>query len=223
MRRVIVLLITFICVFSLNGCDKEEQTKFGGALLEQLKENAGNDLKAEEGWETVDQDEPFGKYKSFEELIEIIESGDLSAYAPTNPTNFEEDEEAEVVIDIGSEEEAEELSYTGGSNTMTFSEDIDLSDAGVEFWDWRSEMSPEDLAEYDAFDPNDPQWQQYEEEIMQDMEELEQYQNTDVSTEDYEQQLQDAMNELENMEIPEEYLQYLPEGFDINSLLQQYQ
>ena len=45
----------------------------------------------------------------------------------------------------------------------------------------------------------------------------------EVPADDYEQQLQDAMNELENMEIPEEYMQYLPEGFDINSLLQQYQ
>ena len=128
-----------------------------------------------------------------------------------------------MVIEVGSEEEAKELSYTGSSNSVTFSENIDLSDAGVEFWDWRSEISPEDLAEYDAFDPNDPQWQQYEEEMMQEMEELEQYQDMEVPADDYEQQIQDALNELENMEIPEEYMQYLPEGFDINSLLQQYQ
>ena len=61
---------------------------------------------------------------------------------------------------------------------------------------------------------SDPQWQQYEEEMMQDMEELEQYQDMEVPNEsDYQQQIEDAMSELENVDIPEEYMQYIPEEY----------
>jgi len=97
---------------------------------------------------------------------------------------------------------------------VIFSEDIVLPEEGVTVWDWRSEMSEEDLAEYDAFDPNDPQWQQYEDELNQEAAQIEQYQDMEVPNEsDYQQQIEDAMSELENVDIPEEYMQYIPEEY----------
>ena len=133
---------------------------------------------------------------------------------------FETENGEEVVIETG---DNEDVTYQGDTNSVIFDENIELPEENVTFLDWRSLMSEEELAEYDTFDSNDPQWQQYEAELQQEMEELEQYQDIEASEEDYQQQTDEAMKELEGMEIPEEYMQYLPEGFDINSLLQQYQ
>lgn len=222
MKRKVVFLLVFGLMLSLSGCDgEEEQSQFGSELLEKMKEEtASEDVRTDgSNWEKVDEKESQRTYKTVEEVLALFESGDLSEFI-----DYAEEEDEEVVIETGnSGEDVSEVTYQGGKNTVTFDESVELSDQAVEFWDWRSEMSEEELAEYDAFDPNDPQWQQYEDELLQEMDEMEQYEDMEILPEDYEQQLQEALEELEGLEIPEEYLQYLPEGFDLDSLLESYQ
>ena len=205
MKKMVIIIAASVLAASLCACDKEEeQTKFGSAVLEQMQKN-----EEDAGWENVDQNKPFGEYRSLEELIEIAESGELSEYMPTSPEPWDE-----VIYEAESDEETTAEAYSGSSTVVIFSEDIVLPEEGVTVWDWRSEMSEEDLAEYDALDPNDPQWQQYEDELNQEAAQIEQYQDMEVPNEsDYQQQIEDAMSELENVDIPEEYMQYIPEEY----------
>ena len=218
MKRRYLLMIIYILTFSLTGCGGDgEQTKSGDTVLNKLNQSESSEKIHTDGsnWKKSEEESDFRTYKTLDEMLTLFESGDLSEFVDYETENGEE-----VVIETG---DNEDVTYQGDTNSVIFDENIELPEENVTFLDWRSLMSEEELAEYDTFDSNDPQWQQYEAELQQEMEELEQYQDIEASEEDYQQQIDEAMKELEGMEIPEEYMQYLPEGFDINSLLQQYQ
>lgn len=182
MRRIYLLMIACILSFSLIGCGKEETT-----LLEKTNESESIEGVHTDGsnWKKSDDENASRTYKTADEILALFENGDLSSFL-----DYETEMHEEIIIEAGNDEASEETTYQGDSNTVSFDENVELPEENVTFFDWRSMMTEEELAEFDAFDPNDPQLQQYEEELQQKMDELE---------------------------------QYLPEGFDINSLLQQYQ
>lgn len=218
MKRKYLLMIICILTFSLTGCGGDgEQTKSRDMVLNKSNQSDSSEKIHTDGsnWKKSEEESDFRTYKTLDEMLTLFESGDLSEFVDYETENGEE-----VVLETG---DNEEVIYQGDASSVIFDENIELPEENVTFLDWRSLMTEEELAEYDAFDPNDPQWQQYEAELQQAMEEVEQYQDIEASEEDYQQQIDEAMKELEGMEIPEEYMQYLPEGFDINSLLQQYQ
>ena len=194
MNKIIAFLLILMLIFSLCACggkDREAQSAVSEA------DTSGNDhpdkqeTVSGEGWEEVDEDTPFGEYRSEEELLKLLESETPSGNDPIDTSlsseTFSIDEETE---------------YTPEANAVTFKEGGEPG--GVELWDWENEMSEEELAAYEDienFDVNDQEYQDM-------MEELEQFE--DVETPDI---------DMEDIELPEGYEQYLPEGFDIESLL----
>lgn len=99
------------------------------------------------GWLAADSEStPYGQYRTVEEW-EAIFSGEM-AY-DNAPAPVEAEPPAPVAI-----ENAED-SYSGGTKTITFDENNLGQDTGVEIFDWKAEMSPEELAEYEEFENTD--------------------------------------------------------------------
>lgn len=211
MKKPIAILMILMLMLSLCACGGKEQPAEGSAPASDSIQSGGNTQAGEslsvsgEGWEEVDPDAPFGEYRSEEELLKLLNSGAAINYASIDPSVPSEP----LSVD-------EETEYTPKVNAVTFEEGG--VPGGVELWDWQSEMSEEELAafeEMESFDPNDPEYQAMMEELEQDMAELEQYEDM----EDYQQQIEDAQKELENLDLPEGYEQYLPEGFNLEDYM----
>ncbi len=207
MKKLFAILLSMLLVLSLAACSGEEtpspsgdagQTADAGEIGGSLPENL-----ADGSWQQVDEDEPFGQYHTEEELLAMLENGDFSVYE----SNFET--ETEPLVVEAETEGVEDFTYDPGEGvTAAFSESAasEAVKGGVFYADWKSEMDPEALAEWEAFDPNDP-------EFLAQMEEAEQM------GKEAQQQMDEAMDQLEGMDLPEGYEQYLPDGFDLKSLM----
>ena len=92
---------------------------------------------------------------------------------------------------------------------------------GVYYIDWKSQMDPEALAEWEAFDPNDPAFLAQMEEADQMGEEVQQQLNEameNIDMDEINQQLAEAMQELEGIGLPEGYEDILS-GLDLSGLM----
>ena len=122
MKKNIALLLTLVLLLALAACGKEGGTAAQGGA--QLPSVSGD------GWQQVSQDAPFGQYHTEEELLEMLESGDFSAYLPVDPALPADP------VDTGGDEP-----YKGFSNALTFSDGG--SGEGVEFMDFAEQLTPE--------------------------------------------------------------------------------
>ena len=222
MKKLFAILLSMLLVLSLASCSGEgtpspsgdagqtaDAGEIGGSLPENLEDGS---------WKQVDEDEPFGQYHTEEELLAMLESGDFSVYE----SNFETETEPLVVE---AEEGKEAFNYDpseGMAATFSESEAAEAVKRGVFYCDWKSEMDPEALAEWEAFDPNDPEFlaqmeeaEQMGEKAQQQMDEI----NENIDMDAIQQQMDEAMDQLEGMDLPEGYEQYLPDGFDLESLM----
>ena len=228
MKKLIALLLTVLLTLTLAACGGENAAQsgtegqpadggqFGGDLLERIQ--AGEAA----GWQEVDQSEGFGAYRTEEELLAILESGELYTYE----TAFEQ--AAEPLVVEAETEGGEDFTYDPGEGVSGVFSEAEAAEAvkgGLVYVDWKSMMDPEALAEWEAFDPNDP-------EMLAEMEELnrqgeEAQRQLDEATEgvdmdeinrQMEEALKEAEKELEGIELPEGYEDLLG-GLDLNSLL----
>lgn len=224
MKKLIALLLTVLLTLTLAACGGENAAQsgtegqpadggqFGGDLLERIQ--AGEAA----GWQEVDQSEDFGIYRTEEELLAILESGELYTYE----TTFEEASEPLVVE--AETEGGEDFTYAPGegvSGTFSEAEAAEKVKGGLVYVDWKSMMDPEALAEWEAFDPNDPAFLAQMEEADQMGEEVQQQLNEameNIDMDEINQQLAEAMQELEGIELPEGYEDILS-GLDLSGLM----
>ena len=228
MKKLIALLLTVLLTLTLAACGGENAAQsgtegqpadggqFGGDLLAKIQ--AGQSA----GWQEVTEDQPFGQYHTEEELLAMLESGDFSAYEVT----FEE--AAEPVVVTAEETGGEAFTYDpmeGVTGTFSEAEGAGKVKGGVTYWDWRSELSEEDLAEWDAHDPNDPETQAMMEDLerqsadaQQQLDEVTGTIDMDEINRQMEEALKEAQKELEGVELPEGYEDLLG-GMDLSGLL----
>jgi len=227
MKKLLALLLSLLLILSLAGCSGEETpdqsgveaadpNQFGGDLLERIQ--AGEAA----GWQEVDQSEDFGIYRTEEELLAILESGELYTYE----TTFEEASEPLVVE--AETEGGEDFTYAPGEGVSGVFSEAEAAEAvkgGLVYVDWKSMMDPEALAEWEAFDPNDPEMMAEMEELNRQGEEAQQQldevtENIDMDeiNRQMEEALKEAQKELEGVELPEGYEDLLS-GMDLSGLL----
>lgn len=86
-----------------------------------------------DGWETVDPEEPFGKYRSVDELLAILQTG----IDPDNAQMPRAREREPVALEVQADGDSGDASpsggaYSGGTNTVTFTNE-DWEEPTVEF------------------------------------------------------------------------------------------
>ena len=229
MKKLFAILFSLLLLLSLTACgggneetpaesggsQTADPNSFGGDLLAKIQ--AGQSA----GWQEVTEDQPFGQYHTEEELLAMLESGDFSAYEVT----FEE--AAEPVVVTAEETGGEAFTYDpmeGVTGTFSEAEGAGKVKGGVTYWDWRSELSEEDLAEWDAHDPNDPETQAMMEDLerqsadaQQQLDEVTGTIDMDEINRQMEEALKEAQKELEGVELPEGYEDLLG-GLDLSGL-----
>ena len=217
MKKLFAILFSLLLALSLTACgggneetpaesggsQTADPNSFGGDLLAKIQ--AGQSA----GWQEVTEDQPFGQYHTEEELLAMLESGDFSAYEVT----FEE--AAEPVVVTAEETGGEAFTYDPAesvSGTFSEAEASARVKGGVTYWDWRSELSEEDLAEWDVHDPNDPETQAMMEDLERQSQEAQQQLDEvmgnidmDAINRQMEEAMEEAQKELEGMEMPEGY------------------
>ena len=142
MKRLTVILCTAVLLLTLFGCGGRDEPSaasgevFGGDLLAKAQQKAAEKEAAAARWVEEDGDEPFGQYRSVEQLRAIIENGvnDEAATPITweTPTLQPSD---------GGE------AYAGSAESTTFSEE-GWPEPGVEYHlDWQSQQAADLAAE----------------------------------------------------------------------------
>ena len=247
MKKLLALLLSLLLVLSLAACSggSEEATaesgnaqpaadpnQFGGDLLARLQaqqngEGSGGEAAAGAntsgaGWQEVDQSEGFGAYRTEEELLAILESGELYTYE----TAFEQ--AAEPLVVEAEQEGGEDFTYDPGegvSGVVSEAEAAGKVKGGLVYLDWKSMMDPEALAEWEAFDPNDPEMlaemeelNRQGEEAQRQLDEVNESIDMDEINRQMEEAMKEAQKELENIKLPEGYEDLLG-GLDLDSLL----
>lgn len=154
MKRLTAILFASL-LLALAGCSGEEKPSenaagFGGDLLAQVQQKAAEKEAAAAEWVEVDGDEPFGQYRTVEELRAIIEGSASDSEAV--PLTFAQlPEEGSTVQDAAGSQSGDE-SYAGDSVSVTFSEE-GWPEPGVEYhYDWQSQQAAELAAE--GYDPS---------------------------------------------------------------------
>ena len=245
MKKLLALLLSLLLVLALAACSGEaaeapapsggetaDPNQFGGDLLARIQaqqngEGSGGEAAAGAntsgaGWQEVDQSEGFGAYRTEEELLAILESGELYTYE----TAFEQ--AAEPLVVEAEQEGGEDFTYDPGegvSGVVSEAEAAGKVKGGLVYLDWKSMMDPEALAEWEAFDPNDPEMLAEMEELNRQGEEAQRQLdeiNESIDMDEINRQMKEAMKEaqkeLENIELPEGYEDLLG-GLDLGSLL----
>jgi len=234
MKKIFAILFSLLLVLSLAACSggSEEATaesgnaqpaadpnQFGGDLLARLQAQQGGESS---GWQEVDESEGFGAYRTEEELLAILESGELYTYE----TAFEE--AAGPLVVEAEQEGGEDFTYDPGegvSGVVSEAEAAGKVKGGLVYVDWKSMMDPEALAEWEAFDPNDPEMlaemgelDRQGEEAQRQLDEINESIDMDEINRQMEEALKEAEKELEGIELPEGYEDLLG-GLDLDSLL----
>ena len=244
MKKIFAILLSMLLVLSLAACGSEaadapaqsgeaaDPNQFGGDLLARIQaqqngEGSGGEAAAGAntsgaGWQEVDQSEGFGAYRTEEELLAILESGELYTYE----TAFEQ--AAEPLVVEAEQEGGEDFTYDPGegvSGTFSEAEAAETVKGGLVYLDWKSMMDPEALAEWEAFDPNDPEMlaemeelNRQGEEAQRQLDEINESIDMDEINRQMEEAMKEAQKELENIELPEGYEDLLG-GLDLGSLL----
>ncbi len=229
MKRAGIFLLTMALLLTLGACGGEQTAvdlSDNKDNFRTVKENQGNENqqsaeKQTDSESTEDQNpkeydwnfmesgnEPYGKYLTESEWEAII-LGEADYENTPIPIRF-------APLDPIIVEEKSGAAYTGEGKTVLF-EESNVTDGEVGYFDWKSHMTEEELAEWEAFDPNDPEIQALLEQSDEATRQLEEAQNEmpDVDMDAIQQQIDEAMKEakeeLENLE--------LPEGVDLDELM----
>lgn len=138
MRKYIALLLTLALLLALTACGGGE-TPAGTTAPGQSADDPGKQTtESTESTETQPQelqDTPFGEYLSEEEILAMLESGDMTYWMSVDPALPEEP------VDTGGDEP-----YAGFSNSIIFTDGG--SAEGVEYPDFMSQLSPEMQAQW---------------------------------------------------------------------------
>jgi len=244
MKKLLALWLSLLLVLALAACGSEaadapaqsgeaaDPNQFGGDLLARIQaqqngEGSGGEAAAGAntsgaGWQEVDQSEGFGPYRTEEELLAILESGELYTYE----TAFEQ--AAEPLVVEAEQEGGEDFTYDPGegvSGVVSEAEAVETVKGGLVYVDWKSMMDPEALAEWEAYDPNDPEMlaemealNRQGEEAQRQLDEINESIDMDEINRQMEEAMKEAQKELENIELPEGYEDLLG-GLDLGSLL----
>ena len=128
MKKLLCALLTAALLLSLAACGGKTQAPSGTQPAGNAAQPA---LPAGSGWEAADEDEPFGQYRSVDELLAIL-NGEAPNEEARMPAPEERASVALAEADEGGEEAESAAAYAGGGNTVTFS-DSDWEEPSVEF------------------------------------------------------------------------------------------
>ena len=138
MRKYIALLLTLALLLALTACGGGE-TPAGTTAPGQSAADPGKQItESTESTETQPQelqDTPFGEYLSEEEILAMLDSGDMTYWMSADPEGPADP------VDTGGDEP-----YSGFSNSIIFTDGG--SAEGVEYPDFLSQLPPEMQAEW---------------------------------------------------------------------------
>ena len=138
MRKYIALLLTLALLLALTACGggetPGESTTPGQSAADPGKQITESTESTETQPQEI-QDTPFGEYLSEEEILAMLESGDMTYWMSVDPALPEEP------VDTGGDEP-----YSGFSNSIIFTDGG--SAEGVEYPDFMSQLSPEMQAQW---------------------------------------------------------------------------
>lgn len=138
MRKYIALLLTLALLLALTACGGGE-TPAGTTAPGQSAADPGKQItESTESTETQPQelqDTPFGEYLSEEEILAMLDSGDMTYWMSADPEGPADP------VDTGGDEP-----YSGFSNSIIFTDGG--SAEGVEYPDFMSQLSPEMQAQW---------------------------------------------------------------------------
>ena len=138
MKKCIALLLTLALLLALTACGggetPGESTTPGQSAADPGKQATESTESTKTQPQEV-QDTPFGEYLSEEEILAMLESGDMTYWMSVDPALPEEP------VDTGGDEP-----YSGFSNSIIFTDGGDGE--GVEYPDFMSQLSPEMQAEW---------------------------------------------------------------------------
>ena len=136
MRKYIALLLTLALLLALTACGGE--TPAGTTAPGQSAADPGKQItESTESTETQElQDTPFGEYLSEEEILAMLDSGDMTYWMSADPEGPADP------VDTGGDEP-----YSGFSNSIIFTDGG--SAEGVEFTDFLDELPPDVQAEFE--------------------------------------------------------------------------
>ena len=212
MKKLIAFLCSAFLLLSLCSCSGEQALAedaaagFGGDLLAKAQQKAAEKEAAAARWVEVDGDEPFGQFRSVEQLRDIIENG-ASDEAATLVTW----ETPTVQPADGGE------SYSGSTESGTFS-DEGWPEPRVQYHlDWQSQQAAELAAE--GYDPSTiigPDGKIDMEELKRQTEEMDEANTPDDPFDEY--TADGVMGADDFMDYFENYL-----GIDMNAFIEKTQ
>ena len=137
MKKYIALLLTLALLLALTACGGGE-TPAGTTAPGQSAADPGKQItESTESTETQElQDTPFGEYLSEEEILAMLDSGDMTYWMSADPEGPADP------VDTGGDEP-----YSGFSNSIIFTDGG--SAEGVEFTDFLDELPPDVQAEFE--------------------------------------------------------------------------
>ena len=137
MKKYIAFLLSLALLLALAACGggdtPGESTTPNPSAADPGKQTTENTEPQEV------QDTPFGQYHTEEELLAMLESGDMTYWMSVDPALPEEP------VDTGGDEP-----YSGFSNSIIFTDGGDGE--GVEYPDFMSQLSPEMQAEWEEME-----------------------------------------------------------------------
>ena len=142
MRKYIALLLTLALLLALTACGGGDTPGESTAPNQSAADPGKQTTESTESTETQPQevqDTPFGEYLSEEEILAMLESGDMTCWMSVDPALPEEP------VDTGGDEP-----YSGFSNSIIFTDGGDGE--GVEYPDFMSQLSPEMQAEWEEME-----------------------------------------------------------------------
>jgi len=142
MRKFFALLLTLALLLALAACGggetPGESTTPGQSAADPGKQTTESTESTKTQPQEV-QNTPFGEYLSEEEILAMLESGDMTYWMSVDPALPEEP------VDTGGDEP-----YSGFSNSIIFTDGGDGE--GVEYPDFMSQLSPEMQAEWEEME-----------------------------------------------------------------------
>ena len=142
MRKFFALLLTLALLLALAACGggetPGESTTPGQSAADPGKQTTESTESTKTQPQEV-QNTPFGEYLSEEEILAMLESGDMTYWMSVDPALPEEP------VDTGGDEP-----YSGFSNSIIFTDGG--SAEGVEYPDFMSQLSPEMQAEWEEME-----------------------------------------------------------------------
>ena len=139
MRKFFALLLTLALLLALGACGGGDTPGESTAPNQSAADPGKQATETTETQPQEVQDTPFGEYLSEEEILAMLESGDMTYWMSVDPALPEEP------VDTGGDEP-----YSGFSNSIIFTDGGDGE--GVEYPDFKSQLSPEMQAEWEEME-----------------------------------------------------------------------